>query len=136
MTPSGIEPTTFRFVAQHLNHRATAVPHFMEDSTNLIPLPFVIRMPSVAVCRNILECTSWNTPVHACYWPSLLTYFGFLNLTGHTRSCVRRVLGYAALLLLQMHLLCTNFLYHLINELQIGGFWHLVQNIRCTLVAD
>ena len=26
MTPSGIEPATFRFVAQHLKHRATAVP--------------------------------------------------------------------------------------------------------------
>ena len=27
MTPRGIEPATFRFVAQHLNHCATAVPH-------------------------------------------------------------------------------------------------------------
>ena len=26
MTPAGIEPSTFRFVAQHLNHCATAVP--------------------------------------------------------------------------------------------------------------
>ena len=26
LTPSGIEPATFRFVAQHLNHCATAVP--------------------------------------------------------------------------------------------------------------
>ena len=26
LTPAGIEPTTFRFVAQHLNHCATAVP--------------------------------------------------------------------------------------------------------------
>jgi len=26
MTPSGIEPLTFRFVAQHFNHCATAVP--------------------------------------------------------------------------------------------------------------
>ena len=29
MTPSGIEPATIRFVAQHLNHCATAVPHYM-----------------------------------------------------------------------------------------------------------
>jgi len=27
MTSSGIEPATFRFVAQHLNHCAIAVPH-------------------------------------------------------------------------------------------------------------
>ena len=27
MTPSGIEQATFRFVAQHLSHCATAVPH-------------------------------------------------------------------------------------------------------------
>ena len=26
MTPGGIEPATFRIVAQHLNHCATAVP--------------------------------------------------------------------------------------------------------------
>ena len=26
MTPAGINPATFRFVAQHLNHFATAVP--------------------------------------------------------------------------------------------------------------
>jgi hypothetical protein len=26
LTPAGIEPVTFRFVAQHLNHCATAVP--------------------------------------------------------------------------------------------------------------
>jgi len=26
LTPAGIEPATFRFVAQHLNHSATAVP--------------------------------------------------------------------------------------------------------------
>jgi hypothetical protein len=27
MTPFGVEPTTFRFVAQFLNHCATAVPY-------------------------------------------------------------------------------------------------------------
>jgi len=28
MTPAGIEPATFRFVAQHLNHCATAIPEW------------------------------------------------------------------------------------------------------------
>ena len=28
LTPAGIEPATFQFVAQHLNHCATAVPDF------------------------------------------------------------------------------------------------------------
>jgi len=33
MTPSGIEPATFRFVAQHLNYCATAVPR--QESTDM-----------------------------------------------------------------------------------------------------
>jgi len=32
MTPFGIEPATFRFVAQHLNHCATAVPNETRSS--------------------------------------------------------------------------------------------------------
>jgi len=33
MTLSGIEPATFRFVAQYLNHRATAVLRFLASSS-------------------------------------------------------------------------------------------------------
>ena len=32
MTPPGIEPATFRFVAQHLNHCATAVPTLFDPN--------------------------------------------------------------------------------------------------------
>ena len=34
MTPAGIEPAAFRFVAQHLNHCATAVPGKLGIQTN------------------------------------------------------------------------------------------------------
>jgi len=35
MTPAGIEPETFRFVAQYLNHCATAVPsNVPKEETN------------------------------------------------------------------------------------------------------
>jgi hypothetical protein len=36
LTPSWIEPATFRFVAQHLNHCATAVPPLCVIKYNLI----------------------------------------------------------------------------------------------------
>jgi len=37
VTPLGIEPATFRFVAQHLNHCATAVPIIIEWLNILVP---------------------------------------------------------------------------------------------------
>ena len=40
LTLAGIEPATFRFVAQHLNHCATAVPHRggVGDKINIVVL--------------------------------------------------------------------------------------------------
>jgi hypothetical protein len=38
MTPSGIEATTFRFVTQHLNHYATAVPNRDENQEYFLGL--------------------------------------------------------------------------------------------------
>jgi len=35
LTPTGIEPATIRFVAHHLNHRATAVPKFGKGAAEL-----------------------------------------------------------------------------------------------------
>ena len=56
MTPAGIEPATFQFVAQHLNHCATAVPRhtlytFLDMTAlclNMVTL-FVIYFVSVFV---------------------------------------------------------------------------------------
>ena len=41
-TPAGIETAAFRFVAQHLNHCATAVPHKFIYKTNKISLPTLL----------------------------------------------------------------------------------------------
>ena len=35
LTPAGIEPATFRFVVQHLNHCATAVPPLTHNLSNI-----------------------------------------------------------------------------------------------------
>ena len=55
MTPDGIEPATFRFVAQHLNHCATAVP--------LIYLYFAIylRTVNIPILQYMLDiCCAYN----------------------------------------------------------------------------
>jgi len=36
LTPTGIEPATFRFVAEHLNHCATAVPPIIPKHIGVI----------------------------------------------------------------------------------------------------
>ena len=47
MTPAGIEPATFRFVAQHLNHCATAVPTYIN------PTP-IIAKPVFCLSKQVL----------------------------------------------------------------------------------
>jgi len=50
LTPAGIEQVTFRFVAQHLNHCATAVPLHVHVSTNI----YGILLSYVYVSHSIL----------------------------------------------------------------------------------
>jgi hypothetical protein len=73
MTPSGIEPATFRFVAQYLNHCATiSGPHNIDNtilSQKLVHCPFVITdSGKIKFCKDgmILDYTiSPTNPINA-----------------------------------------------------------------------
>ena len=52
MAPAGIEPTTFRFVAEHLNHCATAVPM---DHRSMYYLNHSIRFGLVCYLSVVLK---------------------------------------------------------------------------------
>ena len=57
MTPAGIEPATFRFVAQHLNHRATAVPNNNNNNNNNNNkvIPIVVSSTGV-IPKSLSQC--------------------------------------------------------------------------------
>ena len=44
MTPSGSEPATFRFVAQRLNHCATAVPTHIHSAVQIFRTDFNLKL--------------------------------------------------------------------------------------------
>jgi hypothetical protein len=56
MTPCGIEPTTFWFVAQYLNHSDNAVPRRM-DGTNLRIIKYV---GNISLNAENFKCTLTN----------------------------------------------------------------------------
>jgi len=59
LTPAGIEPATFRFVAQLLNHCATAVP-------NITVQQFTINNTLVSY-YNILNIENFNYNMNSQY---------------------------------------------------------------------
>jgi len=57
MTPSGIEPATFRFVARHLNHCSTAVPFLYYVPVKILELKYsgyLIRMNGTDILYRVL----------------------------------------------------------------------------------
>ena len=58
LTPAGIEPATFQFVTQHLNHCATAVPRIMQ------------YIPKFQV-----TCLHYLQPTFISLLPSIHTFF-------------------------------------------------------------
>jgi len=62
MTPAGIEPATFRFVAQHLNHCATAVPKRYHSVTSIQILP----IPKVETCKHPHKTSPVSKSPYSC----------------------------------------------------------------------
>ena len=66
MTPVGIEPATFRFVAQHLNHCPTVVPHLRQEYRHtLITLKASCLSTAIIVTRTFLNiaCLVFSDPL-------------------------------------------------------------------------
>jgi len=84
-TPSGIEPATFRFVAQHLNHCATAVPSinitYVYYAPHLRVWSFEIPILYSSGCCPLYSCKQRAGPkrfadctikkYHSCVWIGL-----------------------------------------------------------------
>ena len=58
LTPAGIEPATFRFVAQHLNHCATAVPLHVKCPLLLPVMKTEFSEQIFEKCPNFMEFLS------------------------------------------------------------------------------
>jgi len=69
LTPAGIEPATFRFVAQHLNHCATGVTsrvkififYLLKDNS----APWSYLCINLAyLCAMLIFCTGWVSEIY------------------------------------------------------------------------
>ena len=107
MTPAGIEEATFRFVAQHLNHCANAVPHICSvppDNTYLLTpwcrillekltgLQIVKKFPTFHGTRRFITALTsfrhlslyWASPIQSIY-PHPTSWKSILILSTHLR---------------------------------------------------
>ena len=88
LTPAGIEPATFRFVAQHLNHWATAVSYTYLGRVNFlwmsaVKYTYTFFILSQYVTRNT-NLIQWQLAVVVGYMHSVSGRRG----TGHILSAV------------------------------------------------
>jgi hypothetical protein len=72
MTPSGIEPATFRFVAQHLNDCATAVPPYRIVRYHNPEDPFQSRLLVIIVLYILLSSSHIMFTNNNCFPPLIV----------------------------------------------------------------
>jgi len=76
LTPAGVEPANFRFVAQHINHCDTAVPHFYQRC-----YPEGTRINSRNMLVKILNSTMNRLKVHLLVVNTLYKCLSIIFLT-------------------------------------------------------
>jgi hypothetical protein len=96
MTPSAIEPATFRFVAQHLNHCATAVPNgirYLKILVNVTPgITMEYRVSYTEIGYQLTQfdllhrTNSWRLPNTAPNSYLTCIYFHQLNHNHNTKE--------------------------------------------------
>ena len=123
MTPSGIEPATFRFVAQHLNHCATAVPSHQQyrlyfryqqvllvyECNACVPLPVTV-WPCFALNNNI------SVPLSICVHALLNKCFVTLAHADCVAQNLQHSIPFSILILSNTSLItptkCTIFVHY------------------------
>ena len=98
LTPAGIEPATFRFVAQHLNHCTTAVPY--EISVSLVKYQLNI-LPSQTKSKLVFgmlqrfnHLYKHSSPLHEFY--RVEKFHKFSKTNGLSTKLSTRVLRYCS----------------------------------------
>jgi hypothetical protein len=74
LTPAGIKPATFLFVAQHLNHCATAVRIYLHTIISQIMLRIFTIINFMLPSREIVKSITLEVP-HAVISQTLLSIF-------------------------------------------------------------
>jgi hypothetical protein len=89
MTPPGIEPATFRFVVQHLNHCATAVPntHVLNTHQEMYSLPCSPTFRYGATTDNDGNEDGYATsPLCVCVCVRACAHANFGNAGAHNQT--------------------------------------------------
>ena len=75
LTSARIEPATFRFVAQHLNHCATADPNYYEYNIKKVVTEKLVQSVFISMlCMHVCVCVCMCVCMCVCVCVCVYTY--------------------------------------------------------------
>jgi len=112
MTPPGIEPETFRFVAQHLNHWATAVPR-------------------AGVFKTIYQSTALPLSPYHCLYRVPTRWFICMGSDGGTRN-IKPSTNTFSVVLTNRNKRQTKCLKYTVTDIEICDKWRIKNQLDAT----